>query len=190
MVPGSYTRLMAERLSAEAIEEGTGRAWADWVAYFDSVGAADLTHQEIVAAASAAGAPPWWRQMVTVRYEQHIGRRLPGQAPDGTFTLSASKTRPGTLDDSLACWVEQFADATEIDGVGVAKGPEVSSSDSWRYWRCRLEDGSRIVVNFADKPPDKSVVSVQHEQLATPEAVDRWRLHWRGVLARLGPPPR
>ena len=122
--------------------------------------------------------------MVTVRYEQHIGRRLPGQAPDGTFTASASRTRPGGMDDSLERWTAVLGDA-DIAGVRLVEGPEVSSSDKWRYWRCQLADGSRVVVTFTDKPPGKSVVGVQHERLPTPEAVDDWRSHWKAVLAGL-----
>jgi len=173
------------RLSPEAIHEGTGRPWEEWLAFFDSIGAEGLSHQEIVARASEHGAPPWWRQMVTVAYEQHIGRRLPGQAPDGTFTVNASRTCAGSLDDSLGRWSSVLAGATDIDGVAVTQGPDVTSSESWRYWRCQLADGSRVVVNFSDKAPGKSVVAVQHERLDNPEAADRWRAHWRSVLATL-----
>jgi hypothetical protein len=175
---------VAERLSPEAIEVGTGRSWDDWLAFFDSIGAAELTHQEIVAAASGCGAPPWWRQMLTVRYEQHIGRRLPGQAPDGTFTVSASRTRPGSMDDSLGRWTEVVGE-TGADGVAWTRPPETTSSDRWRYWRGQLEDGSRVIVTVTDKGPDRSVVSVQHEQLDTPDAADGWRAHWKAVLASL-----
>jgi hypothetical protein len=110
--------------------EGTGRSWGEWLAYFDSIGAAALSHQEIVARAAESGAPPWWRQMVTVAYEQHIGRRLPGQAPDGTFTMNASRSCARSLDDSLDRWTAAFAGTTDIDGLAVTQGPDVSSSDA------------------------------------------------------------
>jgi hypothetical protein len=174
---------MPARLSAEAIEEGTGRPSDEWVAFFDSIGAAGLTHQEIVARASDLGAAPWWRQMVTVAYEQHIGRRLPGQAPDGTFTMNASRTRAGSLDDSLDRWNQVVGGRKDHAGVAVTQGPEVTSSDAWRYWRCQLANGSPVVVNFSDKAAGRSVVAVQHERLDTPEAVDGWRLFWKAVLA-------
>jgi hypothetical protein len=172
-------------MSPEAIADGTGRSWEDWLTFFESIGASELTHREIVARAAESGAPEWWRQMVTVAYEQHIGRRLPGQRSDGTFAVSATRTRPGSLDTSLARWVEVNGEPTEVAGVAVTQGPEVTSSDGWRYWRLRLADGSRVVVNVSDKAPDRSVVAVQHEQLATPEAAEAWRAHWKQVLAGL-----
>jgi hypothetical protein len=46
-------------------------------------------------------------------------------------------------------------------------------SEKWRYWRCGLDDGSRIVVTIGDKPPAKSVLSVQHERLDSAEEVAR-----------------
>jgi len=100
---------MARTISPEAIEGGTGRSWDEWLAFFTSIGAEQLTHQEIVARASELGAPPWWRQMVTVAYEQHIGRRVPGQDCDGEFNLSASRTRPGTRGTprALSSWARR-----------------------------------------------------------------------------------
>jgi hypothetical protein len=56
-------------ISEEAIEKGTGRSWTSWLDFFNSVGAQELTHQQIAERASSAGAPPWWGQMVTVAVE-------------------------------------------------------------------------------------------------------------------------
>jgi hypothetical protein len=69
--------------------------------------------------------------------------------------------------------------------VAVVRGPEVPSSDAWRYWGCHLADDSRVVVNFSDKTTGRSVVAVQHERIDSPEDVGRWRSHWKSVLGAL-----
>ena len=176
---------MARTISPEAIEGGTGRSWDEWLAFFTSIGAEQLTHQEIVARASELGAPPWWRQMVTVAYEQHIGRRVPGQDCDGEFNLSASRTRPGTLDSSMARWVEVVEGRDEFSGVPVTRGPDLTSSEKWRYWRCGLADGSRVVVYVSARGPGKTVVNVQHEKLESDDVVGHWREFWKGLLQEL-----
>jgi hypothetical protein len=88
-------------MSDAAIEKGTGRSWESWLGVFAAAGADQLSHQEIVEVAGGAGAPPGWRQMVTVPFEQHLGRRVVGQVGDGVFNVSASKTVSGSLDDAL-----------------------------------------------------------------------------------------
>ena len=39
--------------------------------------------------------------MATVTYEQHIGRRVPGQDGGSEFSVSTSKTRAGTMDETI-----------------------------------------------------------------------------------------
>ena len=176
---------MAQALSPEAIESATGRTWEHWVAYLDSSGAREMTHQEIVALAEANGAPSWWRQMITVTYEQHIGRRLPGQREDGSFSISASRTIPEHLDDALGRWCAAVGTPASIGGVEIESGPETSATERWRYWRCALADGSRVNVNISMKTPDKAVISVQHEQLASEDLGEHWRTLWKAILKEL-----
>jgi hypothetical protein len=176
---------MALALRPEAIESGTGQSWESWLSYLDTAGAAQKSHQEIVELASANGAPSWWRQMIAVTYEQHIGRRVPGQRGDGSFSISASRTLPGSIDEALARWEAVVGTPDEIMGVAIASGPAVSTTAKWRYWRCTLADGSRVVVNISLKSPGKSVVSAQHEQLESKELGEDWRTYWKSVLRQL-----
>jgi hypothetical protein len=172
-------------ISPEAIESGTGRSWDEWLNFFTSIGAENLTHQEIVERAAESGAPPWWCQMVTVTYEQHIGRRRPGGDGNGAFNVSANKTVELAMDDALARWSELVGDRDEFDGVAISRGPDTSSTDKWRYWRCGLADGSRVVVNISAKSPTKSAVSVQHEKLESEDLVEHWREYWKTMLLPL-----
>ncbi len=176
---------MAKELSLDSILAGTGRTWDEWLVYFESVDAAALSHQEIVAAASKGGAPQWWRQMITVKYEQHIGRRVPGQSGGGMFNVSASKTWSGSLDAALRRWTKVMASRQDVSGVGVTKGPDISKTEKWRYWRANLDDGTRVVVNISAKTNEKSTISVQHEGIGSQDAVEHWRTFWKTVLQEL-----
>jgi len=123
--------------------------------------------------------------MIAVTYEQHIGRRVPGQRGDRSFSISACRTLSGSLDDSLARWAEAVGRPDEISGVAIERGPETSESEKWRYWRCTLADGSRVAVNISLKAPDKPVISVQHEQLKSEDLGEQWRAYWKGVLREM-----
>jgi len=123
--------------------------------------------------------------MIAVAYEQHIGRRVPGQSGDGSYSVSASRTVSGSLDDALARWIEVVGVPSEISGVAVESTPETSATEKWRYWRCSLVDGSRISVNISLKSPDKSIVSVQHDRLEFDDLREHWRTYWKAVLRQL-----
>jgi len=172
-------------ISPEAIEAATGHTWKEWLSSFEAADAEQKSHQEIMALAEAYGAEPWWRQLVAIGYEQHIGRRVRGQRADGSFALSASKTLSGSLDDSLARWVDVVGSSRELSGVTLESGPETSSTKTWRCWRCTLADGSRVSVNISLKAPTKSVIAVQHERLESEDLGELWRAYWKSVVKQL-----
>jgi hypothetical protein len=176
---------MAASIGHEAIEKATGKSWSEWLVFFESIGAPQLNHKEIAQkAGDLGGAPPWWRQMVTVAYEQHIGRRVSGQDCNGQFSVSASKTIVGTLDVALEIWKTKAKGHTEFSDVPISRAPELSQTEKWRYWRCGLSDGSRISVNFSAKPQGKAVISIQHERLESMEQVEHWRKFWKEFINR------
>lgn len=176
---------VSRTLSDQAVEDGTGRSWSSWVELFDRAGGATLSHQELVQVAADAGAASWWRQMVSVAYEQHLGRRVVGQGRDGAFAVSVTKTLRGSMDDALANWVATMSAHDDLCGVVILEEPAISRTPKWRYWRCSLADGSRVVVNIATRAPGKSALSVQHEKLESAELIEHWRAFWKGVLATL-----
>src|SRR5262249_13986392 len=91
-------------ISSEAVAKATGKSWDQWHAILDAAGAADMTHQEIVAVLrDEHGVGPWWQQMVTVGYEQARGKRVRHQRPDG-FSINRSKTIAATVRAVFAAW--------------------------------------------------------------------------------------
>lgn len=176
--------------STAGIEKSTGIVWDEWVRLLDAAGAATLTHAEI-AELSQRNMPEhvtnsgWWAQGVAVAYEHHKGLRVPGQASDGKFSASVSKTFPGDKDVAIARWMEVVAGAQEFGEVAVEEDPTTSSTENWRYWRAKLADGTRIAVTVSDKPGGKSTVAVQHSKLDSEEQIGRWKHVWKDVLAQL-----
>ena len=81
----------------DAVVEGTGRSWDDWVDLIEAwpdrpEGHAD-GHPAIAAHLEAAHhLDGWWAQTVTVGFERITGLRLPYQRRDGTFTAGKSHT--------------------------------------------------------------------------------------------------
>lgn len=173
-------------MNIEAIEKGIGVSWAEVEEYLAGIGAKELSHKDIAAALHESGlADGWWAQTATVAYEQQIGRRQPGQDCDGEFQTSVSRTVTGSMDEARNKWVAVVGAAEEFSGIAVTRGPELSDTAKWRYWRCGLADGSRVSVHIYEKPSGKSSVGVQHERLESTEQLDHWRAYWKAKLAEL-----
>jgi hypothetical protein len=177
---------MIRTMNIEAIERGIGRSWTEVEEFLASIDAKDKSHKEIAQALQDAGlAKDWWAQSATVAFEQLIGRRVPGQDCDGRFQTSTSKTVAGTMDEARDKWVALIGAAEDFSGVGISRGPELSETAKWRYWRCGLADGSRVNVNIYEKAPGKSALSLQHEKLEAPEQLVHWKSFWKATLSQL-----
>lgn len=174
---------MTQPISITAIETKTSKPWSEWVKLIDDFGGRNKPHKEIAAwLVSEQGQDSWWAQSITVAYEQHIGRREPGQTTSG-YQVAVSKTVDGSLDDGLAWWCDRANDQTAFNGVEVMEEPRISESDNYRYWRAQLADGSRLVVGISKKSDGKVVVAVQHEKLTDASAVEQWRDYWKAFIA-------
>lgn len=172
-------------MSDAALQAATGKKWDEWYAILDSAGAREMPHKEIAQWLHDSGTLtlPWWGQMVTVGYEQHIGRRESGQNCYGDFVANASKTLPGTLDSALAAWLARVAGLGDFNGVPLAGEPRVTSTEKWRYWRAVLADGSAVSVNIGLKGEGKVGLAVDHGKLADQEAVTAWKAYWKEFLS-------
>lgn len=174
-------------MNIQALENGTGRTWAEIDQYLAGIGADQLTHQEIAQRLNDDGvATGWWAQSVTVAYEQQIGRRLPGQDCSGEYSVSASKTVTGTMDQALQMWLDLVDGVESFSGIDISRGPDVKSTQKWRYWRCGLADGTRVNVNIYQKTEDKASLGIQHERLESTAQIEHWRTFWKDCLAGLG----
>lgn len=154
-----------------------------WLDYFASIDAPSLTHAEIASHLSTdTDVSDWWAQMLTVEYEQHLERRVPGQDHAGQFAVSVTRTIDDGMDETLNWWLSVVEGIDSFADVPLAETPEVTRSDKWRYWRVPLIDESRIVANITDRPSGKSRFTVTHEKLKTAEMREHSREYWQEFL--------
>lgn len=177
---------MTKPAATESFATGTGRSWAQWLAFLEDEGADRMSHADIAKLIVATGdASGWWALGITVAYEQHIGRRAPGQRSDGTFEVSVSRTLPGDMDAVMSRW-ERHVSAMQVhDGVEAAGLPERTETPKWRYWRCTLADGSKVTATVSARSADSAGLTVTHARLAGDDAKERWRKYWKTVLGDL-----
>lgn len=167
--------------SDEALILRTGRPWAAWAAELDAWGAADRPHPEIARWLTAEhDVSGWWAQELTVRYEMAIGRRKPGERPDG-FSVSVSKTVGVPIERLYAAFVDESLRATWLPGVGL----RLRTATPHRTARFDWDDGARLALGFTAKGDARSTVAMEVARLADPKAVDQARAFWRGAFARL-----
>lgn len=174
---------MSELISDKAIEKSTGETWGTWLKRLNEMGAQDLSHKDIAAKLVADHqVGGWWAQMLTVRYEQVIGRRRPGQSSDGDYSVSVSKTLSSTLDEALHWWLRKAQSRVEYNDVAIVTS-STTETEKWRHYRVALKDGSRVVVSIYAKTPTKASLGLQHDKLSSVEAADSWRAYWKSLLA-------
>lgn len=193
---------MTKPANIEGIEKATGISWDEWIVFLDNIGAKELSHPEIAAkvyerivesgvfddtVANRQGrqnSSGWWSQGVTVAYEQHIGRRQPGQRSDGTYEVSVTKTIDGTMDDAMQWWLGKAEGMTEFSGVKLSGEPRSTSTPVARNWRIDLADGTKLLVSTSAKGKDKALMAVTTQKLGSSEDAEAWRAFWREFLAK------
>lgn len=174
---------MTKAIETKLFKEKTGKTWEEWITYLDGVNAKDLNHMEIAEKVYETGCPGWWGQSVTVAYEQHIGRREPGQRDDGSFEVSVSKTLPGTMADAMQWWVSMVGDNKTFNGVQLLSDPRGTVTPVANNWRADLSDGSKLLVSTSDKDTDKALFTITVQKIPTAEAAEKWRNFWKQFIA-------
>lgn len=180
---------MTKPSNISGIETATGCGWDEWVALIDKAGGRDMDHKTIAEMVyqeldGKIDSPGWWAQGVTVAYEQHIGRRAPGQRGDGSFEVSVTKTIVGTKEDVFALWNEAHGAAKEFAGHGT-KNIRKSITPVRSYWRCDLEDGSKVSVAVEQKEPEKAMIAITHTKLSSAQEKDEGQVYWKDQLEKL-----
>lgn len=173
-------------IGGEAVKAKTGRDWNQWLKVLDKHGARSLPHRQIVAILKDEyGIDPWWRQMITVGYEQARGLRKKHQRPGG-YQVSASKTVRAPIDAAFAAF-EQADERTRWLETPAADGTfEIRKATPGKSLRVTWVDGlTHVEVYLYDKGGEKSQVVVQHSKLRTKKAAEQHKRYWRAQLGNL-----
>ncbi|HEX3234973.1 MAG TPA: hypothetical protein VHR41_12295 [Gemmatimonadales bacterium] len=169
------------RIGDAAVRARTGKSWAEWFAILDRASAASKSHREIVALLIARyELASWWRQTITVTYEEERGLRKRHQRSDG-YEITRSKVVPASLVTLYRAWTDGRQRARWLSGVAF----RVSTTTRGKSLRMVWEDGSRVDAGFASKGPGRSRVSVRHRKLASAADATRAKRYWTERLAVL-----
>jgi len=172
-----------EIVSEAKMKEATGKKWDQWFAILDRWGARKKKHPEIARfLIEERGVDGWWAQSITVGYERARGMRLKYQQPDGTFSVTASKTVAVPLDTLF----DAFVNARQRSRWLTDGKMSLRTSQPGYTARFNWEDGStRVIVGFIDKGPSKSNVALAHERLADADEAETTKAMWKEQLASL-----
>ena len=167
-----------------AVKAKTGKVWAEWFKILDQAGAKKMSHQEIVALLSEEhGVGPWWRQMVTVAYEQARGLRAMHQKPRG-YEISVSRTVAASVSKVFRAWQDEMTRKLWLTTTGSPL--TIRKATANKTIRFTWTDGkSNVEVAFAAKGPAKTQVVVQHSKLSDAKAAERMKTYWPGGLDSL-----
>jgi uncharacterized protein YndB with AHSA1/START domain len=166
--------------SDEALVARTGQPWEHWYRVLDAWGAAARPHPDIARFLNVEqGVDGWWAQELTVRFEMAIGRRVPGQRPDG-FAISASRTVGAPVERLFAAFVDEAQ-----RGRWLSEPIRLRTATAHRTARYDWSDGiGRIAAGFTAKG-EKSTVALEHSRLPDADAAEAMRAFWRDALGRL-----
>lgn len=169
------------------VTEKTGRSWDAWVALIDAGPGREAGHTAIATwLRDEHGVDAWWAQGVTVGYERITGIRLPGQMPDGTFTVSRSRTMPGDAASTRALVLDDDDRAALLPGLRTSLRSKATS----KQLRFDLVDeasgeGTGVLALAIDAAKAGVKLVVTHEQLPSAEAADVWKAFWGDWIADL-----
>lgn len=177
---------MATNSRIQAVERATGRSWDEWLEYMARIGANDLTHHQIATAVigeldGKVDNLGWWAQSTAVAYEQHIGRRVPGQRPDGTFQTSVSKSTALGMEALMKAWTDFAAGNPDVEGL-IEGEVRVSGTENRITWRAKARDAESVIVISEPKKNGTASLVVQHIGSPTPERNDEVKDLWRWIV--------
>lgn len=178
---GTMTR--EARSSGEGVRRATGRDRDQWFALLDGWGAAGRPYREIADWLTREhDLSKWWTQKLIVEYEQARGLRPAGVRPDGTFTVTASKTVDVPVERLFEAFVDPKLRRRWLPGAKMRK----RTSERGRSARFDWENGStRVSVGFLGKGQAKSQVGLEHEHLPDTGSAEKMKAFWRERLEAL-----
>ncbi len=120
--------LILGRLSSESLREATGGGCEEWLEALDAAGAAGWKHKEIVAYLEREhpeSGSSWWRQSITVGYEQARGKRAVGET-DAGFQVGVQRSVALTV-------TEAWELITSRPELWLGEGASVAFDEGERY---------------------------------------------------------
>lgn len=148
-------------ISNNKVREATGRTNQEWFVILDEAGARSWDHPTIARwLVEEHRVDGWWAQSVTVSYEHERGTRRPGQQPDGTYSVGASKIVYAPKAEALRAVIE---------AVSADLGEPVTTRPDAKYATARWVDGDeRVLATVSQTKPDRSTVKLDRSRMPEP----------------------
>ncbi len=165
-------------ISDEKVLAATGRDWAAWLKWLDAKGAKTMAHKEIVTLLKPEEMSPWYRQTITVTYEQKRQGRQSHETVDG-FEISASKTiaaPPHTVE--AAFLTHKYGPAGILDISTHHKGKTIRGA-----WSGKM--GGRLNVYLYDLENGKCRITLNHVKLSNASDGAAVKTAWRDGLSKM-----
>ena len=197
------------RVSSASIRAATGRGWEEWIEALDAAGAAAWDHKEIVAHLERAHpevSSGWWRQSITVGYEQARGKRVVGETADAGFEVGVRRTVAATADEAWELittrpelWLGEGASVAFDKGAvyDVPPGDDgpgasgevrvVKPGDRLRMtWQPEgWPAPATLQVTLSESAPGRTAIGIHLERLPDAAAREAMRSRWRDALERI-----
>ena len=184
-------RVAAETLQSDTrILANTGHGWDDWVELIEAGPGRDAGHTAIAAWVHAEhDLSGWWAQGVTVGYERIAGLRLPGQMPDGSFSVSRSRVLVLPAPLLRAALLEGDSRADLFAGLDT----ELRSKPASKSLRLNVRRAGHPLGSLlfsADPVPDGRLrLTVTHDKLPSFDDGELWQQYWADWLAAVAAAP-
>lgn len=168
----------------DSILEHTGHTWETWVGLIDAGPGREAGHTAIAAWLHTEHAvDAWWAQGVTVGYERITGLRLPGQMPDGSFSVSRSRVLALDRDVARELLLDDSARADLFPGFDTVLRSKPASK-ALRFALARAGEPLGTILFSTDLLPDGRLrLGVTHDGVASFDEGQQWKLFWAEWLA-------
>jgi uncharacterized protein YndB with AHSA1/START domain len=169
-------------ISNDSVKAKTGKDWPEWFEILDAAGAQKMNHKEIVAfLAENYQVGPWWRQMVTVTYEQARGLRDRHERPDG-YQISRSKFIAAPIEKVYLAWQEASQRSRWLTDAVFTIRRQTQNKSLRAVW---VDGLTNLDIDFYDKGPARTQVTVQHSRLEDAQRAEAMKTYWAEALNRL-----
>ncbi|MGY4857856.1 DUF4287 domain-containing protein [Cryobacterium sp. AP23] len=174
----------ADPIQSDAkILENTGHGWDEWADLIAAGPGRDAGHTAIAAWVHAEhGLTGWWAQGVTVGYERIAGLRLPGQMPDGTFSVSRTRVLALPAEPLRAALLDELCRADVFPGIDtVLRSKPAAKALRFAASVAGAPLGS-LLVSTDPVPDGRLRVGVTHDKLPGFDEGERWKAFWGAWL--------
>jgi uncharacterized protein YndB with AHSA1/START domain len=209
MASEKEAELTLGRVSSESVREATGHGWQEWLDALDAAGAAGWGHKEIVAYLKREHpevSSGWWRQSITVGYEQARGKRVVGETADAGFQVGVQRSVAATVTEAWELitsrpelWLGQGASVAFDKGEQYEVPPGHGTPGASGEVRV-VKPGDRLRMTWQpegwpapatlqltllDSGSGKTAIHAHLEKLPDADAREAMRKHWREALERI-----